>query len=112
MSWRGQGGRCDILEVWRLAPVCLVWCIWTEHNVRSLEDRETLVVELKNIIFNSLYTWITAHNRVFFSNFLNLCSSFTTEYKILLYTSNELGLRPSAFYNEIKYLSKKITLLK
>jgi hypothetical protein len=65
-SWRHQVGRLDILEVWRLVPVCLVWCIWTKHNVRSLEDRETLVVELKKIIFNSLYTWITTHNSFFF----------------------------------------------
>jgi hypothetical protein len=49
---------------------------------RSFEDRETSVVELKKIIFNSLYTWIAAHNSFLFSsfsNFLNLCSSFSTE---------------------------------
>jgi hypothetical protein len=35
------------------------------------------MLELKKIIFNSLYTWITTHNSLFFSNILNLCFSFS-----------------------------------
>jgi hypothetical protein len=36
--------------------LCLMWCIWRERNVRCFEDREISVVELKNIMFKSLYT--------------------------------------------------------
>jgi hypothetical protein len=41
MSWGCQMGSHDILKVWRLAPLCVMWCIWREHNVQSFEDRET-----------------------------------------------------------------------
>jgi len=37
---------------------------------------KTLVVELKKIIFNSLYKYITAHNRFFFFFFFFFSSSF------------------------------------
>jgi hypothetical protein len=76
-------GRRNILEVWRLALLCLLWCIWRERNVRSFEDQETLVVDPKRIMFNSLYTWIATHNNLLFfffpsfSEFLDFCSSFS-----------------------------------
>jgi hypothetical protein len=31
-------GRGNILEVWRLTWLCIMWCIWREQNARSLED--------------------------------------------------------------------------
>lgn len=46
----------DILEDWRLAPLCTMRCIWGEQNARSFQDRETSMVELKKVIFSSLYT--------------------------------------------------------
>jgi hypothetical protein len=49
-------------------------------NARCFEDRETSVVELKNIMFKSFYTWIVAHNSLHFSSFsefLDFCSSFS-----------------------------------
>ena len=33
-------GHRDILEVWRLAPLCLMWCFWREHNAQNFEDRD------------------------------------------------------------------------
>jgi hypothetical protein len=29
-NWRGQMGSRNILKVWRIAPLCLIWCIWRE----------------------------------------------------------------------------------
>ena len=37
-SWRGQLGSHNILEVWRMGPLCLMCCIWRERNTRSFED--------------------------------------------------------------------------
>jgi hypothetical protein len=31
-------GSRNILEVWRLAPLCLMWCIWRERNAKSFKD--------------------------------------------------------------------------
>jgi hypothetical protein len=76
-SWIGQlGSRC-ILEAWRVAPLCLMWCIWREWNARSFEDCERLVIELKVIMFKSLYAWLVVYNSPHFSTFskfLKLCS--------------------------------------
>jgi hypothetical protein len=35
----------NALEVWRLATLCLMWCIW-----RELEDQEIVLLELKKMI--------------------------------------------------------------
>ena len=57
VSWRGQLGSCNILDVWRMTLLWLMWCIWREQNVRSFEDCEILVVEWKSVMFKSLYAW-------------------------------------------------------
>jgi hypothetical protein len=72
-------GSCCILETWGMAPLCLMWCIWTERNVRSFKDCESLVLRVKAVTFKSLYAWIAAYNSLCFSSFtkfLDLCSSF------------------------------------
>ena len=46
----------NIREVWRLTPLCLMWCVWGERNVRNFKDRDILVVELKKTIFDFFYT--------------------------------------------------------
>jgi hypothetical protein len=63
-----------------MAPLYVMWCIWREQNTRSFEDCKISVVELKNVMFKSLYTWIAAYNSLLFSsfsNFLDFCSSFS-----------------------------------
>jgi hypothetical protein len=35
VSWGGQEGSRNILEDWRLAHLCLMWCIWREGNARN-----------------------------------------------------------------------------
>jgi hypothetical protein len=61
--------------------LCLMWCIWREHNTRNLKDCEKTVIELKAIMFETLYVWIVAYNCSLFSNFLkflDLCFSFVS----------------------------------
>jgi hypothetical protein len=58
----------NFLEVWRFSPLYLMRCIWRKRNARS-KDREISVVELKNIMFKSLYTWIVVYNSLPFSSF-------------------------------------------
>jgi hypothetical protein len=55
---------------------------WRERNSLSFEDRETSLVELKKLIFNSFYARIVAHNSLIlssFSDFMNLSFSFSSE---------------------------------
>jgi len=51
-----------VLDVWRIAPLCLMWSIWRERNARCLEDREKTKEELKNILIKSLFSWTEVYN--------------------------------------------------
>jgi len=51
-------------EAWRLAPLCLLWCIWRERNTRLFEDVETSIVELYKWLFNTLYIWIASYHNL------------------------------------------------
>lgn len=39
-------------------------CIWRERNVRSFEYRETIMLEPKKIVLQSLYTWRVTWNNL------------------------------------------------
>jgi hypothetical protein len=76
-SWGAASGSWHAKEVWRLAPLCLLWCIWRERNARLFEDVETPMLELRKRLLNTLYSWIAPHHclSVFtFVDFLNLLS--------------------------------------
>jgi hypothetical protein len=61
-SWGASVGYGLAKEVWRLVPLCLMWCIWQERNARLFEDVETSVVELQKHLLNTLYIWIASHH--------------------------------------------------
>jgi hypothetical protein len=69
-SWRGQFGTRHALQIWRLAPLCLMWCLWRERNERSFEDRESDLLEIKKIMLQSLFAWKVALNSVHVSTAL------------------------------------------
>jgi hypothetical protein len=43
---KGAKGQSD--TVWRMSPLCLMWCVWKERNERCFEDCET---DLMNLLF-------------------------------------------------------------
>jgi hypothetical protein len=40
VSGGGQDERGTIMGIWRLAPLCLMWCLWRQGNARSFKDVE------------------------------------------------------------------------
>jgi hypothetical protein len=46
--------------VWKMVPSCFLWCLWSEMNDRSFEDRERSLEEIKSLFFNTLYLWTAA----------------------------------------------------
>ena len=36
-SW-WTGGRTRSAAVWKMVPLCIIWCIWGERNDRCFED--------------------------------------------------------------------------
>jgi hypothetical protein len=56
-SWRGQRGNRLLVSIWRMSPLCLLWCQWKERNARSFEDCETGSINLKKLVIQTLFTW-------------------------------------------------------
>jgi hypothetical protein len=52
-----SGGRSRSAAVWKMAPLCLMWCIWRERNARCFEDSSRTFEELKHYFLLTLYTW-------------------------------------------------------
>jgi hypothetical protein len=77
--WCGQRGNISAKEVWRIAPLCVMWIIWRERNGRCFEDQERSMEELKKLLIQTLFHWADAFSVPQFSTmyqFLSLCSSF------------------------------------
>jgi hypothetical protein len=76
-SWGAAIGYGGAKEAWRLAPLCLLWCIWRKQNTWLFEDVETSMVELRKRLLNTLYIWIASHhslNAFTYVDFLKLFS--------------------------------------
>jgi hypothetical protein len=41
-----SSGRPRNTAVWKMAPICLFWCLWREKNNRSFEDLESTLEEI------------------------------------------------------------------
>jgi len=57
-SWRGQKGNRMLILIWRMIPLCLMWCVWRDRNVRCSEDCETGLMNLKKLVVQTLFLWI------------------------------------------------------
>ena len=80
LSLGGLIGCSLTTEVWRLVPLCLMWCIWSERNAWLFEDVEILVVELRKSLLNTLHSWIAAHHCLEVPTFANLMNLFSSSY--------------------------------
>lgn len=54
-SWRGIKGISQIAAVWKMASICLLWCIWRERNDRNFEDQELSLEEYKSFFWKTLF---------------------------------------------------------
>ena len=68
-AWQWKFTRHHHIDIWRLVPHCLIWCIWRERNARSFEGSERSLLEIKSFFLHALFEW-----SVVFSHFC--CSSF------------------------------------
>ena len=56
-SWQGKFGRHRHIELWRIVPNCLLWCIWREKNTRSFEGCERSMLEIESSFLHTLLDW-------------------------------------------------------
>ncbi|KAG7965770.1 hypothetical protein I3843_08G016900 [Carya illinoinensis] len=71
-SWRGISGTTQIVAIWKMVPICILWCIWSERNNRHFEDRERSVEEFRGFLWKTLFLWAMAleFNGLSFHDFL------------------------------------------
>jgi hypothetical protein len=79
-SWRGQKGNQTLIPIWRMAPLCLMWCVWRERNARCFEDCEIDLMNLKRMMLQTMFLWgekfHLMHECSFFE-FIDRCSLFS-----------------------------------
>ncbi|KAA8516348.1 hypothetical protein F0562_016641 [Nyssa sinensis] len=49
-EWSGTRVKGEARKAWKMAPLCLTWCIWSERNQRILEGEE-----LPPFVFKALF---------------------------------------------------------
>ena len=57
LQWKVEGFQKKERIVWHLAPICLFWCIWKEHNQRTFKNEELSNQRLKNLFIRTLFEW-------------------------------------------------------
>ena len=55
-NWPGK----HVSSIWNLAPLCLMWCLWRERNMRTFEDMESSDDQLLASFSSSLFDWSRA----------------------------------------------------
>jgi hypothetical protein len=53
-SW-WSGGCSRSAVVWKMVPLCIMWCIWSERNNRCFEDSSRSIEELLNFFLFTLF---------------------------------------------------------
>jgi hypothetical protein len=100
------GGRPGSAVVWKMVPLCIIWCLWSERNVRFFEDTERSMVHLLHFFLTTLFTWMEAWLALLVISFYDFLSSLAP-LGVLLYTSCVLGLRPFVRFCIKHFLLKK-----
>jgi hypothetical protein len=74
--WSQMGGRDLFRNIWRMVPLCVMWCIWRERNARFFEDKECSVDGVRKNMIAMLHVWTMAHYRneiPTIEDFLHMC---------------------------------------
>jgi hypothetical protein len=79
-SWRAQRGTRTVLQIWRMALLCAMWCLWRKINAQSFEDCEIGLMELKKRVLQTLFSWrVLGHSlqASTLAKFLDIYASFS-----------------------------------
>ncbi|XP_040992740.1 uncharacterized protein LOC121239540 [Juglans microcarpa x Juglans regia] len=58
--WVMPDGAPQIKAVWKMVPICIMWCIWRERNERTFEDKELTLEGLRIFFYRTLLLWASA----------------------------------------------------
>ncbi|RVW92386.1 hypothetical protein CK203_032497 [Vitis vinifera] len=72
LEWKIKGLEKKRGVVWKMAPICLFWCIWGERNRRVFQEEEKSDTSLKNLFLWSLLEWSQQFMDVDYLSFMNV----------------------------------------
>jgi len=52
-----KAGRSKSAAVWKMVPICILWCVWKERNTRCFEDLENSMENIVASFLHLLYLW-------------------------------------------------------
>jgi len=52
-----KAGRSRSAAVWKMVPICILWCVWKERNLRCFEDLENSMENIVASFLHLLYLW-------------------------------------------------------
>jgi hypothetical protein len=55
-----KSGRPMSVVIWKMVPICILWCVWKEINLRCFEDLESSMEDILASFFHTLYLWMVA----------------------------------------------------
>jgi hypothetical protein len=55
-----KSGRPRSAAIWKMVPICILWCIWNERNHRCFEHLESSMEDILALFLHTLYLWIVA----------------------------------------------------
>jgi hypothetical protein len=53
-------GRPRSAAVWKIVPVCILWCVWKERNLRCFEHMENSKEDIVASFLHMLHLWTVA----------------------------------------------------
>ena len=74
--YQGRFGRHRNGVIWKVVPLCVMWCIWKERNSRCFEDIERAMPDLKLFFIRTLLDWFSVWKNHPFSilDLLDFCN--------------------------------------
>jgi hypothetical protein len=76
--FRWTGGRSRSAVVWKMVPLCLMRCIWNEHNARCFEGTAQSFEEILHYFLFTLYTWAASWLAPLVISFHDFLSRFSS----------------------------------
>ncbi|XP_059459249.1 uncharacterized protein LOC132188734 isoform X2 [Corylus avellana] len=64
--------------VWKMAPLCLLWCLWLERNARCFEDLSRTLEDLVHFFLYTLFSWTAGWLAPIVINFPDFLSMFSS----------------------------------
>ena len=103
-SW-WLSGRSRSVVVWKMVPLCIMWCIWRDRNARCFEDSLRSSEDLLHFFLFTLFTWTAGWLASWVISFFDFLSFFSSS--PFVYSLCTKGCAPLRFLIYSTDLSKK-----